>query len=113
MMVADADRDRVGVSVESSSHRPAGALLIALLLVVAAAAGWTAAELHDSGLDPHWSAVGTAAIFAGLFCAIAMVIGVRAVRRKATWVSAALWLSLALFSLIVLDVVAFATRLGG
>ena len=98
---------------EPPSHPRLGTLLIALLLVVAAGASWAAAELHDSGLDPHWSAVGTAAIFAGLFSAVAVVVVIRAVRRRAKWTSAGLWLALALCSLVILDVVAFATGLGG
>ena len=70
-------------------------------------------KLHDAGLDPHWSAVGTALIFAGLFCVLALVAVVRAVAGKAGWVTASLWLALALVALAALDVVALATRMGG
>ena len=99
--------------MERLSHPGLGVSLIALLLVVSGGAAWGAVRLHDSGLDPHWGVVGTAGLFAAAFSLLALVKLVRAVLGKQSWMGASLWLGLGFFSLLVLVVVAEATRLGG
>jgi undecaprenyl pyrophosphate phosphatase UppP len=94
--------------------RIAPAVLGSLTLVVLAGfAVWAAVALHDSGLDPHWSAVGTAALFAALFCLLAIYKLWRVARSGGTWWKVSWWVVLGVLSLVALDLVAFATRLGG
>ena len=95
------------------SHPWIAAILGSLLLLLAGGSAWLAVELHDPDTDPHWSAVGTALLFAGLFCILALVAVVRAALRRRGWIGASLWMLAGLFSLIVLLAVAMATRLGG
>ena len=98
--------------MDGLSHPRLGVSLVVLLLVVSGGAAWGAVQLHDAGLDPHWSAVGTAALFAAAFSLLALVKLVRAMLGKQSWVGASLYLGLGFFSLLVLVFVAEATRLG-
>jgi len=103
------DRD-----ARSMSTRIAPAVLGSLALVVLAGlAGWAAVALHDSALDPRWSAVGTAALFAALFCLLAIYKLWRVARSGGTWWKMTWWMVLGVLSLVALDFVALATRFGG
>jgi hypothetical protein len=84
-----------------------------LLLAAAAVAAWGAIQLHDAGLDPHWSAVGTAGFFAAGFSLFALFKIIQAARHQRNWVKTSGWFVIAIASLAVLELVAFATRLGG
>jgi hypothetical protein len=85
----------------------------AVLLAAAVGAAWAAVQLDDPGLDPDHSAVATAGLFAAGFCLFSLFKLIRVALKKSTWLSATVWLILAFLALLVLDVVAFATRLGG
>ena len=101
------------MQVKGLSHARLGVSLVVLLLLAAGSAAWAAVRLHDSGLDPHWRAVGTAGLFAGLFCCAALFKLIRAMLDRQGWAGASLWLALGFVSLFALLAVAEATRLGG
>jgi hypothetical protein len=80
------------------------------LTLVAGVSLWAAVALQDPGLDPHWSAVGTAMLFAVFFWLLALYKLGRGASLGRPWWKASAWVAL---GLLALDVIAFVTRLGG
>jgi hypothetical protein len=78
----------------------------------AAAATWIAVVLDDD-LDPHHAGIITAGVFAAGFCFWAFTSLASAANRQGSWLKAGFSLAIAVLALIVLDTIAFASRLGG
>ena len=91
--------------------------LAAMLVALAAFAGWLAAWLEDQppsqSIDPHHAGAGVAGIFAACLCAVALWQLGQVTRGRGAWSAASLWLVLAVAALLVVDLVALASRLGG
>jgi len=89
----------------------------AMLVGLAATSGGLAALLESGDsqqrLDPHDTGAGTAAGFAVVFCLVALWRLREVARGRAGWLDAGFWFSLAVVALLALDVVAFASNLGG
>jgi hypothetical protein len=90
-----------------------GTTLVALAGLVA----WSAARLEDQppaqSLDPQHVGVAVTGAFAAYFCAAALWRLRDVSRDRSGWLRAIVWIVLAIAALLVVDLVAFASRLGG
>lgn len=89
-----------------------GGALVALAAIVA----WAAARLENQpasqSIDPQHAGVATAGAFAVCFCIVALW-KLRKASRGRGWMGASVWLALATIALVVVVLVALASRLGG
>jgi hypothetical protein len=96
--------------------RPGAArVLAAVFAALVLLAGWASVRLHDpaGGLDPNWSGFAVAAVFALVLC-VRAAFSIRRFERRRTSPWAVLgWCGAAVLSLLVLDAVSLASRLGG
>lgn len=103
--------------MEARRHAVAIALGSILLVAAACAAAVAVASEHhlapSRSLDPSHRGVLTAGGLAAALCLVAFWRLLAAARGRAGWFDAGLWLVFAVVSLIVVDVVAIAARLGG
>lgn len=89
----------------------------AALLALAGLVAWSAARLEDQppgqSIDPQHVGVAVTGGFAAYFCAVALWRLRNVSRGRSGWLGASVWIALALAALVVVDLVAFASRLGG